>query len=310
MRLPFVAIFASVSLFGQVRFDHQKDRVAVSIDGRSFGTLYFGQDANKPFFHPLTTPSGVTVTRSYPVDESVEKEPTDHPHQKGLWMGTERLSGMDFWENDSSYVRPRMGRIVFKDVTKLENGATAGKLRFRAAWINLEGTPVVDEDRTMTFYARRGAAHVMDVDLMLTAIVPVTFEDHQDAVIGMRLRPAFDEVNGGMAVNAEGLRGEKQARGKASRYMFWNTRIKEETVGVAILDHPENYSFPARWHLRSFGLLCANPFARKIFDKEAPSAAKALRAGETLRLRYRVLVYSGAFDIESEWRDYSAKPKP
>lgn len=294
-------ILAGGCLFGQVAFVHGKERVSVTVDGRPFGSLYFGKEANKPFFHPLTTPSGVTVTRAYPVEKSAEAEPTDHPHQKGLWMGVERLSGMDFWENDNSYTRPRMGKIVFKDMTRLEPGASRGELRFRADWINPEGAAVVTEDRTMTFYSGRGKAHVLDVDVTLTAMVPLQFEDHQDAVIGTRLRPAFDESNGGMAVNAEGLRGEKGARGKASRFLYWNTRIGGEPAGVAILDHPENYNFPARWHLRSFGFFTANPFARAVFDEKAPSAAKAMRAGESIRLRYRVLVYSGEYDVAAEW---------
>jgi hypothetical protein len=309
MRLLLLGTVVAASLSAQVQFTHEKERVIVSIDTRPFGTLYFGKEANKPFFYPLTTPTGIAVTRAYPVDKSPEPEPTDHPHQKGLWMGAERLSGMDFWENDKSYTRPRMGKIVFKDLSKLEPGAAQGELRFLADWINPEGVPVITENRSMTFYAARRAAHVLDVDLTLTALVPITFEDHQDAVIGMRLRPAFDEMNGGIAINAEGLRGEKDARGKASRYLLWKTTIDKAPVGVAILDHPENYNAPARWHLRSFGFFTANPFARQVFDEKAPSAAKSLRAGESLRLRYRVLVYAGELDMEAQWRDYAPNPK-
>jgi len=305
MRLIVFAATLAASLFAQVRFIHQTDRVGVTVDGRSFGSLYFGKDANKPFFHPLTTPSGVKVTRSFPVEKSPVEEPTDHPHQRGLWMGVEHLSNMDFWENDSSYTRPRMGRIVFKDITKMDEAGNRGELRFQADWINPEGAPVISEDRAMTFYAANGAAHVLDVDVTLTARIPVTFEDHHDAVIGTRLSPAFEEKNGGIAINAEGLRGEKEARGQASRYLYWKTRVGEETVGVAFLDHPENWNAPARWHLRSFGFFTANPFARKTFDEKAPSAAKSLRAGENLRLRYRVLVYSGDLDMDAQWRKYA-----
>ena len=102
MRLLLGIILLAGGLSAQVQFTHEKDRVRVTIDHHSFGALYFGKDANKPFFHPLTTPTGTVVTRAYPVDRSTEEEPTDHPHQKGLWMGVEHLRGMDFWENDKS----------------------------------------------------------------------------------------------------------------------------------------------------------------------------------------------------------------
>lgn len=302
-----ISVWAA-SAWAQVKLTHHADRVSVSIDGRNFGSLYFGTEANKPFFYPLTTASGVKVTRSFPL-EKVEGEPTDHPHQKGLWVGTELLSGMDFWENDSSYRRPRMGKIVLKDVNRLSSGAEIGLLGFRADWISPDGDVVIVEDRTMTFYSGTKNARIVDVDVVFTALKEVMFEDHQDAVIGIRLSPAFDEKNGGMPINAEGLRGELATRGKPSRYLDWRTRVNQEDVGVAIFDHPENLNAPARWHLRSFGFFTANPFGRKVFDSEAPSAAKELQPQQAIHLRYRVVVHSGRFDIEAAWREFVTKRK-
>src|SRR6185295_10132795 len=207
VRSLFAVLLTTCCCLAEVRLDQKSDRVTVTIDGRPFGSLYFGQDANKPFFHPLTTPTGIRVTRSFPL-EKVEGEPVDHPHQKGLWMGTERLSGMDLWENDSSYERPRMGRILFRDVSRLVSVKDQGELSFLAEWISPEGKPLVAEDRLMIFHSGVTNAHVVDIDVTLTARESVTFEDHQDAVIGIRLHHGFDEKNGGMAMNAEGFRGE------------------------------------------------------------------------------------------------------
>lgn len=290
----------------EVRLEQKTDRVTVTIDGKPFGSLYFGEAANKPFFYPLLTPTGTRVTRAFPL-EKVDGEPVDHPHQKGLWIGAERLSGMDLWENDSSYQRPRMGKILFRDVNRLVSGKDRGELRFTAQWLSPESRVLVLEDRVMVFHAVPHA-NVMDIDLTLTAREAVTFEDHQDAVIGTRLRPEFDEKNGGMAINAEGFRGEAGIRGRASRYVNWQATLGGEAVGVAILDHPENLNAPARWHIRNFGFFTANPFARRCFDPAAPSAAKTLQPGETLRLRYRVVVYSGKFDVEGSWRAFAGLP--
>ena len=110
-----------------------------------------------------------------------------------------------------------------------------------------------------------------------------------------------------MPVNAEGLRGEAEARGKASRYVDWRTKIDGADVGVAILDHPENLNAPARWHMRSFGFFTANPFGRKIFDDKAESARKSLKANDSIHLRYRVIVHSGDFDVAASWRDFAGK---
>ena len=305
--LLVAALLTGFCCFAEVRLDHKADRVTVTIDGRPFGSLYFGENANKPFFYPLTTPGGIRVTRSFPL-ETVEGDPTDHPHQKGLWMGTERLSGMDLWENDSTYTRPRMGRIVFRDVSRIASGNARGELGFRADWVSPEAQVLITEDRTMIFHSGVPNAHIVDVDVTLTARKAVTFEDHQDAVIGIRLHPGFDEAKGGMAMNAEGFRGESGIRGRASRYVVWKTTLGKDAVGVAILDHPENLSAPARWHIRSFGFFTANPFARQAFDPNAATAGKSLQPGEKLRLRYRVIVYSGKFDVEASWREFAGRP--
>jgi hypothetical protein len=81
------------------------DAVAVTVDGKPFTTLHAGTEAHKPYLHPLLTASGKNVTRAFPM-EQVAGESTDLPHQRGVWIGTERLSGVDFWENEPSYDRP------------------------------------------------------------------------------------------------------------------------------------------------------------------------------------------------------------
>src|SRR5262249_48280471 len=155
-------------------------------------------------------------------------------------------------------------------------------------WLSPEGKLLLTEDRSMVFHSGIENAHVVDIETILTARDAVTFEDHQDAVIGVRLQPRFDEKNGGMAINAQGFRGEAGIRGRASRWVDWSTTIDGGKAGIAILDHPQNLNAPARWHIRSFGFFTANPFARQSFDPAAQSAAKSLKPGEKLRLRYRV----------------------
>jgi hypothetical protein len=300
-----VAAGLGQTAIAQVAFHQLKDRVEIAIGGRPFTSLYFGVDANKPFLYPLTTPGGQRVTRGFPL-EPLPGDPTDHPHQKGIWTGSEQMSGMDFWENDPSYNRPRMGKIVFRDVMKAEGGPQSGTLAYSADWISPEGEKMISESHTFRFFSAGPKASAIDVDFVLTARAPVVLEDHQDAVIGVRLGPAFDEKNGGYPENAEGFRGEAGIRGRASRWVDWKTKVNGETVGLAIVDHPANLNAPARWHLRSFGFLACNPFARQTFDPTAASGEKKLNPGESLRLRYRILVHDGPIDLKAAYREFAA----
>lgn len=304
------SIFAKEPRFStvseRVKINLEKDRIAVDIDGKAFTNLYMGLAANKPFLYPLRTASGKKVTRGYPV-EPLETDPTDHPHQKGLWVGSEHLSNMDFWENDSSYKRPHMGRVVFKDVLESHAEADRGSFTILADWINEHGESVLTEKRKIIFYAEPANSRMFDVELELKPKQEVTFEDHHDAVIGIRLGPAFDEKNGGRPVNAQGLTGEAKVRGQRSEWVDWGTDLEGEAVGVALLDHPSNYSFPTRWHVRSMGLLVASPFAQRTYDPEAADNSKTLGAGETLRLRYRVLIHPKSVDVAAAYREFASQ---
>jgi hypothetical protein len=86
--------------------------------------------------------------------------------------------------------------------------------------------------------------------------------------------------------------------------------VDGRAVGVALLDHRANLRHPTWWHARPYGLLAANPFGRHDFEKAPPGTGDfALPEGETLTLRYRVLVWAGAPDpdaVEASWRAFTA----
>jgi hypothetical protein len=84
--------------------------------------------------------------------------------------------------------------------------------------------------------------------------------------------------------------------------------VDGKEVSVAVLDHPKNPRHPTWWHARDYGLCAANPFGMSAFENAPPaSGAVVVAAAETLRLRYRVVVFSGGIDvgrIEDEWEDF------
>ena len=303
--------FLTLPLQAQVAITVKKDRVSIDINGSPFTNLYMGQEVRKPFLYPLTTASGKKVTRGFPVDPA-PGDPTDRPHQRGLWIGDEQmtvpgLGKMDFWENDPSYKRPHMGSIVFKDVLGIKNSATEGSFTFNAEWISAEGVSVLTETRTMTFYAAPKDCRMFDVDLHLRANRDLAFDDHDDGVIGVRLNPAFDEKIGGRPVNAEGLEGEANARGKRSAWVDWQTNLDGETVGFALMDHPSNFAAPTRWHIRSNGLVIANPFGQHEYLPDAPVMTNSLHAGQELHLRYRVLIHPKTTNVGAVYKEFASK---
>jgi hypothetical protein len=57
---------------------------------------------------------------------------------------------------------------------------------------------------------------------------------------------------------------------------------------VAVFDHPQNLRYPARWHVRAYGLLAPN-----VWHWDAPLA---IREGGSLAFRWRLVVHEGDAD--------------
>lgn len=255
---------------------------------------------------PLLTASGKHVTRGFP-DEQIAGEPTDHPHQRGMWLGYEHLSGENIWELDPADPHPHSGSIRFQKIVEIHDGDRSGGFTITAQWLNEDAKPVIDETLALRFYSEPANSRVYDVDLTLKGVKLSTFEDARDGLIGFRLAPAFDESRGGTVINADGVHGADNIEGTHSNWVDWQTNLDGEKVGVAILNHPANHRAPTAWRMKSFGLIFANPFAQRFYDKTREDGAMSLQPGDELRLRYRVLIHPAGADIAAAYKEYSTQ---
>jgi len=116
MRLSLILLAtllgAGACLSAQVRF--ARDQVSVDIDGKPFTTFHYGAESGKPYLAPLRSASGKIVTRHFPMEE-IPGESRDHLHHTGLWFSYDDVNGVKFWENDPSYTKPHIGRIVVRN---------------------------------------------------------------------------------------------------------------------------------------------------------------------------------------------------
>ena len=309
-------LLASGAGYAQVEFHQEKGMVAVSIDGTPFTNLKFGAAVGKPYLHPLQTASGKAVTRGFP-DDPLEGELTTLPHQVGVWTGHERVNDVDYWETHPSYTRPRqLGKVIFKDVTKKNPGKDSGELAFVADWVDPSGKAVVTEHESIVFYSRHDGTRMMDVEFVIHPNERVTMSDHTDGIFGIRLGKAFEERNGGRIRNFTGVYGANAIYGQRSPWVDSEGDLEGEKVGVTLMDHPSNFNFPTRWHVRPWGNTNASQFGELHFYSESPLKGKpvpkgwrdisvTLEKGEEMRFRYRVLIHPAAIDIDAAWREFA-----
>jgi Methane oxygenase PmoA len=292
-------------LSAQVRF--APEDIAVNVDGKPFTTFHYGSDANKPFLAPLRSASGKIVTRRFPM-ENVAGESRDHLHHRGLWFSYDDVNGVKFWENDPSYTKPHIGRIVVRDAV-WKDGDRSGTLTATLEWRDPDGKALLLENRNMTFYSDP-KLRTIDFVITLTAARDVTFGDTKEGAFAIRLADSFTERKGGKMVDADGRTGMANVWGKRSNWVDYTAEVDGERLGVAIFDHPANPHHPTYWHARDYGLFSLNPFGQNSFDENMPENHVKLTAGQKIAFRWRVVVHPGDAEsghIAELYKEYAAK---
>ena len=171
-----------------------------------------------------------------------------------------------------------------------------GVLRTTDDWLGPDGSKVCEDERVVRFYATL-VARVIDFDVTIKATAgPVTFGDTKEGMFGVRVASSMDAAKGkargdGRITNAEGLTDDA-AWGQASPWVDYVGPVKGQTVGIAILNHPDSFRFPTTWHVRDYGLFAANPFGWHDFGMKT-TGAYTVPKGEQIRFRYRLILHEG-----------------
>ena len=274
--------------------------VRVLVDGELYAA-YITDDGPKPYVWPLIGPTGVPMSRAYPMAE-VEGEKQDHVHHRSLWFTHGDVDGVDYWSEGATNTRMPHGKIVHREFERVESDGKVAEIVAISDWIDADGERRLEDRRTLRFKAH-GKRRLVDFDVVLTAIdEPVTFNDTKEGSFGVRV-PTWMDVEGdkkkkttnpgSLIVNSEG-QTDVEAWGNPARWVDYQGVLNGERLGIAIMDHPSSFRHPTTWHVRTYGLFAANPFGLQSFDPAAAESGKlVLKPGESLHLRYLVLFHTG-----------------
>jgi Family of unknown function (DUF6807) len=272
-------------------------------------TRYVFQGAPKPYCYPVIGPTGAPVTRAYPMENvPAEEKDRDHPHQRSFWFTFGEVNGIDFWAEG-----PDKGQEVHQAFAALESGPVYGLIRAVNDWVGPDGKKVCEDVRVLRVY-RVPEARLVDFEITIRATEgPVEFGDTKEGMMGVRVATSMRLAGGqGHIVNAKGDR-DGAAWGKAAEWCDYSGPVNEETVGIAIFDHPGNLRHPTYWHTRDYGLHAANPFGLKYFINDKTGAGRyTLPKGEELTFRYRLYIHRGTCEeakVGEVWGQYADPPK-
>jgi hypothetical protein len=287
---------------GGIGFTIAGSELEVTIDDRPLST-YRVSPGSKPFLYPIIGPTGEPFTRAYPMAD-IPGEDRDHPHQRSCWFTHGSVNGVDFWSEGA-------GKGTIREVKReIVQTPILGQIRTRNAWLAPNGRRVCEDRRTMTFYWTK-VHRMIDFEIVIEATDgPVTFGDTKEGMFGLRVASTMDATpkKGGKITNAEGLTDDR-AWGQASSWVDYVGPVKEQTVGIAVLNHPSSFRYPTTWHVRTYGLFAANPFGWKDFGKPE-RGDHTLPAGESIRFAYRVILHKGdtaSLGVPAMFQAYAGK---
>jgi hypothetical protein len=278
----------------------------------------FYDSVMKPVLFPVNTPSGITVTRGYPLDPR-PGERVDHPHHIGLWLNYQYVNGFDFWNNSTAIApdkRRSYGTVVHDRIVRKEAKDNTAFVETSAQWKRPDKLTLLIETTRYNFTVD-GSTFIIDRITTLRALSEdADMRDIKDGLLGLRVTrelelPSNESVNyvdgnGNItevpAINNEGVTGNYLSSEGLTGEKVWGTRgtwvslsgkKNNKDISVTILDHPGNPGFPTYWHARGYGLFAANPIAPSSFDKKQKPMNLVIRKGEAVTFRFRVVVHEG-----------------
>ncbi len=283
-----------MAIFAQNKLTAEQvgDKIEIRINGALFTNYILSKYEKYPFFFPVNGPSKASVT---------SMRNANYPHHSSLFFGCDKVNGGNYWQEGLE-----RGQIVPLRADIIESGEDIVVIQNENIWTRPGAMSPIKDFRTITVSVPSEDLYQLDFEVTMTMLMDVTIERTNHSLFSGRVDPDLAVINGGTMVNAEGEMGEKDTFGKRSAWMDYYGKRGESTEGIAILQHPSNEWFPAPWFTRDYGFFSPTP----MYWPEDLEKGTVLKKGESISLKYRVLVHAGTHveaGIENEFKKFSTK---
>lgn len=291
--------------------DVDGDHVDVRLDGSLLTAYQYGPNHVRPYCHPVIGPYGAPVTRGYPMVKGVEGELEDHHHHKAFYVAHGEVGGSENWSEEEGH-----GFVRTRELT-LAGGPVVGQIIARNDWVDAAERKVCEERREYRFWATPASGRFIDLQVTFLATEgDLTFGDTKEGGI-CSLRLHYHGKLGSLitgstgAMTAEGTPDETW--GKRFHWLDHSGPVRGRWCGVAIMDTPGNFRYPTYWHVRTNGMMTANPFGLSAyFDDKSIDGSHTVPAGGSLTFRYRVYIHGGTVTegrVAEKYNNYVFGPR-
>ncbi|HIJ53568.1 MAG TPA: PmoA family protein [Planctomycetes bacterium] len=252
----------------------EKNQVTVTVEGKLFTCYKFAASQKYPYFWPVNGPaSGKSITTE-------TSQP--YPHHHSLFFGCDRVNGGNYWQEGNE-----RGQIVSQAPKLIEASGDRIVFTDKCLWQQPGKEPIILDRRRVVITAPNEGLRFIDFEISLEAQARIRILKSNHALFSARVVGELSVKSGGTLINAEGKTGEKGTWGVASPWCDYTGTRDGVTEGIAILQHPHNRWYPCKWFTRDYGFFSPTPM------NWLKDGRLELEKGETLTLRYRVVVHAG-----------------
>lgn len=293
--IAFCLLASTVPSHAQQKLEATRigSRIDVTIGGKFFTSYRFAEDEKYPFFFPVNGPSGTSTT---------SMRNGEYPHHSSLFFGCDKVNEGNYWQEGLD-----RGRIASQGPVLESASGNRIIILDTCDWTRPGAPQPLRDKRRITLSAPSATLRQIDFDITLEAMEDVVIQKTNHSLFSARMDPDLTPLHGGTMINAAADSGEKTTFGKPSPWLAcFGTRGGKVTEGLAILQHPQNPGYPAPWFTRDYGFLSPTPMYWPANAKDT-----LLAKGTTLRLCYRVLVFSGTTEsagIAGKFDEFTQTP--
>jgi len=282
--------------------EETENSISMRLKGKTVWTLNHRPDQGKPYFHPLATTTGEVFS---------DLRPKDHPWHRALWFSWKFINGINYWEENPSTGKSR-GQTLLLSTKRKISPENEVRVDMTLAYAPAGDTTQIMREKRVVFIAPPDENGVYAIDwssefqalendvvLDRTPIPGQLKGRGYGGYAGWSIRMNKD-VKGGVFLNSEGLIGMAAHR-QAARWTMY-TAVSGGTL--IFMDHPENLRYPAKWYIAE-----KMPYFGPAVIMDAPHTIKA---GELLKLRYRLMICPAAIDAltaQKAWEAWSTSAK-
>lgn len=253
-------------------------------------------ESPKPYLHPLHTLGGELVSLF---------RPHDHVWHKGISLALPNVDTENFW-GGPTYVRdkgyqqlPNNGTQRHDSFPQANAAGSAAQIEEKLSWITEAGEHWFDETRRLVATITAPDAWVLTFETELqsrredpTVFGSPTTEGRELAGYGGVFWRGPRSFNRGRILASGGREGPELMGERADWLAYIGRHDGSGAYSTLIfIDRPQNLQHPTQWFVRDDPYACISP--APFFDTKYE-----LPAGAALRLRYDVVIGTGAWDLD------------